>query len=93
MSLKKDRQKVENTTSSNYVGIVYDCVRLNMRSAPSMTSRIVGVLPSGTQVDIVMKHSTDEFYKVRYITDKYEIIDGYCKRDFISLFNSSSPMG
>lgn len=93
MSLKKDRQKAENATASNGVGIVYDCVRLNMRSAPSMTSRVIGVLPSGTQVDVAVKQSTDDFYKVRYITDKYEIIDGYCKREYIRLFDSSRPMG
>ncbi len=61
-----------------YAGkVVTSQTRLNVRSAPSTRSQILGGLPKGTVVALIEK--TGEWWKVEYSSGRY----GYCHEDYI----------
>lgn len=63
------------------IGIVTGCLSLNVRKEPRMSSEIICLLDSLTEVLIDEKGSTDEFYKVTTASG----IDGFCMKKYISI--------
>lgn len=59
-------------------GNVAHCVKLNIRNTPELSGDIVGVLDSGTEVEIFVNESTDTFFKI-----KAGDIEGYCMKMYI----------
>lgn len=68
----------ENT---EFLGVVTDCVKLNVRKEPNMEADIVTTLLVGTEVMVDKAASTEEFYKITTETG----VEGYCKKDYISI--------
>jgi uncharacterized protein YgiM (DUF1202 family) len=68
------------TESDEVIGVVTDCVKLNVRKEPSKDSDVVCELLLGTEVMIDIFESTDDFYKV--ITEAG--VEGYCMKKFIN---------
>ena len=62
-------------------GVVVDCGKLNVRQEPSSDSKIVTIIPGGTEVEINNEESTDEFYKICTAAG----IEGFCMRKFIDI--------
>lgn len=62
-------------------GVVTDCVRLNLREAPALESKIVCTIECLSEVQISEGESTNDFYKV-YLASG---INGFCMKKFISI--------
>lgn len=63
-------------------GVVTDCLRLNVRKAPSADAEILTVIDAYSNVMVDMSASSDAFYKVCTETG----VEGYCMKKYISLF-------
>lgn len=64
-----------------FIGVVTDCVKLNVRKTPAADGIILAVIPALSTVTVDMEGSTDTFCKVR--TD--DGIEGYCMKQYIHL--------
>jgi hypothetical protein len=63
------------------IGVVTDCVRLNVREDPESNASIVGSINVSTELVIDIAESTDDFYKV--ITSAG--IEGFCMKRYITI--------
>ena len=75
----KKPQPTEET--KQFIGVVTDCVKLNVRKTPAADGTILTVIPALSTVTVDMEGSTDTFCKVR--TD--DGIEGYCMKRYIHL--------
>lgn len=63
------------------IGVVTNCVKLNVRAEASKEADIVTEILLGTVVQIDNFESTDEFYKVVTATG----VEGFCMKKFIAV--------
>lgn len=63
------------------MGVVVNCMNLNIRKDPTQESRSLGIIGSDTVVTVCDEESVSGFYKVK---TGYGII-GYCMSEFIKL--------
>lgn len=63
------------------MGKIKNCVKLNVRVAPSQSADVVYVVDSDETVYIYELDSTVDFYKVVTLTG----VEGYCMRNFIEI--------
>lgn len=63
------------------IGVVTNCVRLNVREDSEPNAKIVGSINASTELVIDMAESTDEFYKI--ITSAG--IEGFCVKKYITI--------
>ena len=62
-------------------GFVDNCESLRIRQVPNPVGEILTTISSGTEVEIDLDNSTNDFYKVCTATG----LDGYCMKKFITL--------
>ena len=67
--------------TTEVLGVVAGCEKLNVRSAPNTDANIVTVLAAGTEVMIDEAESTADFYKV--VTGAG--VEGFCMKKFINI--------
>ena len=72
-------------TSKPVIGVVANCIRLNVRKDPSLEADIVCTIPCLTELEVNEKDSTDDFYKV--ITP--DNVSGFCMKKFIVIRQES----
>lgn len=77
----KPQPAEEVKDSRPLVGVVTDCMKLNVRKTPEADGDILTVIPALSTVTVDMEGSTDTFCKVR--TD--DGIEGYCMKRYIHL--------
>lgn len=70
--------KVEQTSNIKY-GVVIPNM-LYLRSGPSKDDPMISVLEKGQKVEIILKESVNDFYRI-HIQD----LDGYCMKKFIKV--------
>ena len=63
------------------IGVVFDCKKLRVRKAASLSAPVICELDVNTEVMIDMKESANGFYKVYTETG----IDGFCMKKFIAV--------
>lgn len=63
------------------LGVVSDCIKLNVRKEPKVGAPITCEVDCGTELMIDEKESTDEFYKVCTAAG----IEGFCMKKFIAV--------
>lgn len=63
------------------MGMVIDCVKLNIRERPRKSADVTCVVVTGTELEIDMSQSTAEWYSVCTATG----VKGYCMKSFISV--------
>lgn len=63
------------------LGVVTDCVKLNVREEPSAGAEVVTTLLLGTEVMVDIFESTNEFYKITTGAG----VEGYCMKDYINI--------
>lgn len=63
------------------IGVVENCESLRVRQLPSSDGEILTTIDKGTELEIDLENSTDEFYNI-YIPAG---IHGYCMKKFITL--------
>lgn len=67
--------------SESIVGIVTDCLKLNVREHPNSTAAILGVITASTDLIIIEEESTKDFYKICTSAG----LEGYCMKKFITI--------
>lgn len=78
---EEEVDKPETTIDVVLTGIVANCGKLNVRATARIDADILDTLVVGTEVEINLDESTDEFYKVKVSSG----IDGYCVKKYISV--------
>lgn len=68
------------TLPKTVIGFVSDCTKLNVREQPEIDADVVCVLNNGTEVEINVANSTNEWFSVCTAAG----IEGYCMRKFIN---------
>lgn len=63
------------------IGVVVNCLELNVRELPSKDAKIICVIKCLTEVVVDEDESTDDFYKV-YLESG---VEGYCMKKFIAI--------
>lgn len=61
-------------------GFVSNCAKLNVRTQPAADADVVCVLNSGTEIEINVNNSTDEWFSICTAAG----IEGYCMRKFVN---------
>lgn len=72
----KEPEKVEPV-----VGIVTDCIKLNVRKEPDANAEIVCTIDASTDLIINEEESAKDFYKICTVAG----IEGYCMKQFITI--------
>lgn len=72
---------VEPVMSSTARGIVQNCNMLNIRQKPSMTANVVDIIGEGTEVEVELTESTEDFYKICTAAGS----EGYCMANYIKI--------
>lgn len=81
---EKQENNIENEvkveqTSSIKSGVVIPNM-LYLRSGPSKDDPMISVLEKGQEVEIILKESVNDFYKIHT-----KDLDGYCMKQFIKV--------
>lgn len=71
----------KSTNEEQVIGIVTDCMRLNIRSEPRADAPIVCTISCLTEVMIDEDESTQDYYKI-YLASG---LDGFCVKKFIAV--------
>ena len=61
-------------------GFVANCTKLNVRVQPAADADVVCVLDNGTEIEINVNNSTDEWFSICTAAG----IEGYCMRKFVN---------
>ena len=65
----------------NVIGVVTDCLKLNIREKPSKDSRVVTVVTCLDELEIDMGDSNDDWYAVCTAAG----IEGFCMKKFVAV--------
>lgn len=76
---EEKNQGIESSVDD--IGVVVNCIKLNVRKEPDKTSNIIQIIDALTEVRVITKDSTYNFYKVILPSG----IEGYCMKKFIEL--------
>lgn len=63
------------------IGVVTECVKLNVRKEPVADAEILTTIPLGAEVQVDIFESTEDFYKVCTGAG----VEGYCVKDYINI--------
>lgn len=63
------------------VGVVANCLKLNVRAEPKPTAEALCVLDRDSEVSVYKSESTDEYYKVCTAAG----VEGYCVKFFVKV--------
>lgn len=64
-----------------FIGVVTDCLRLNVRKEPDADAPVVAIVDALTQVTVDVEASTELFCKVHTLDG----IEGFCMKKYIQL--------
>lgn len=63
------------------IGVVTDCLRLNIRKEPNKDSKVAAIVNCLDEVKIDLETSTDEWYAVCTVAG----IEGFCMKKYIAV--------
>ena len=78
---ESDINATSNDETSELIGYVTDCVKLNVREAASKDSNVLCEIILNSKVIVDEENSTDDFYKVTTETG----VEGYCMKQYINV--------
>ena len=78
---ESDIDVAANDETSELIGYVTDCVKLNVREAASKDSNVLCEIILNSKVIVDEENSTDDFYKVTTETG----VEGYCMKQYINI--------
>ena len=78
---ESDIDVAANDKTSELIGYVTDCVKLNVREAASKDSSVLCEIILNSKVIVDEENSTDDFYKVTTETG----VEGYCMKQYINV--------
>lgn len=71
----------EDKVVDEIIGIVTDCLKLNIRKEPNKDSEVVAVVNCTDNLVVDTKKSTDGWYAVSTVSG----IDGFCMKKFVAI--------
>lgn len=74
----KEEETPNASSGEKTTGKVTNCTSVNVRTSPSASSEVFGIVKAGTEVLIDLGNSTDEYYKV----SSSDFL-GYIKKDYV----------
>ena len=78
---ESDMDAVANDETSNLIGYVTECIKLNVREAASKDSNVLCEILLNSKVIVDKENSTEDFYKVTTETG----VEGYCMKRYINV--------
>lgn len=79
-TVENNIEEVEETKPEPKIGIVTDCIKLNVRKNPNPNAEIICEVSAATDLMIDEEQSTDTFYKVFTAAG----VEGYCMKRFVT---------
>ena len=67
------------------IGVVANCVKLNVRKKPNTTADVITTIDKGVEVEIDETFNNKDFYKVSAATTSVKFFSGFCMKKFIDL--------
>ena len=80
-TVKNITEEVKETKPEPKIGIVTDCIKLNVRKNPNPNAEIICEVSAATDLMIDEEQSTDIFYKVFTAAG----VEGYCMKKFVTI--------
>ena len=80
-NIKEQETEFCEDAARNVIGVVTDCLKLNIREKPSMDSKVVTVATCLDELEIDMGDSNDDWYAVCTATG----IEGFCMKKFVAV--------
>lgn len=80
-NIKEQETEFCEDAARNVIGVVADCLKLNIREKPTKDSRVVTVVTCLDELEIDMGDSNDDWYAVRTATG----IEGFCMKKFVAV--------
>ena len=77
----KEAAPKQSAPDKPYIGVVTDCLRLNVRKKPDADAPVVAIVDALTQVTVDVEASTELFCKVHTLDG----IEGFCMKKYIQL--------
>lgn len=71
----------KNKEPKKVIGIVTDCLTLNVRKEPSLNSDIIDEFKALSDVEIISENSLNDFYTVK----SEKGLTGYCMKKYIQI--------
>lgn len=80
-AIEEQETELCEDAARNVIGVVTDCLKLNIREKPSKDSRVVTVVTCLDELEIDMGDSNDDWYAVCTATG----IEGFCMKKFVAV--------
>ena len=80
-NIKEQETEFCEDAARNVIGVVTDCLKLNIREKPTKDSRVVTVVTCLDELKIDMCDSNDDWYAVCTATG----IEGFCMKKFVAV--------
>lgn len=80
-NIKEQETEFCEDAARNVIGVVTDCLKLNIREKPTKDSRVVTVVTCLDELEIDMDNSNDDWYAVCTATG----IEGFCMKKFVAV--------
>lgn len=80
-AIEEQETELCEDAARNVIGVVTDCLKLNIREKPSKDSRVVTVVTCLDELKIDMGDSNDDWYAVCTATG----IEGFCMKKFVAV--------
>ena len=77
----KNSNQTEEFSTEPLIGVVSDCLRLNIRKEPKIHAEIACVVNLLTELTIDLDRSTGEWYSVRTESG----VEGFCMKKFVAV--------
>lgn len=80
-NIKEQETEFCEDAARNVIGVVTDCLKLNIREKPTKDSRVVTVVTCLDELEIDMGDSNDDWCAVCTATG----IEGFCMKKFVAV--------
>lgn len=80
-AIEEQETELCEDAARNVIGVVTDCLKLNIREKPSKDSRVVTVVTCLDELEIDIGDSNDDWYAVCTATG----IEGFCMKKFVAV--------
>lgn len=77
----KETTSAKKEEKKKTIGVVTNCVKLNVRNKPEDKAKILTEVPVLSELEIEKEKSTDKWYKVTTASG----ISGFCMKQFVSV--------
>lgn len=81
MSIKRYENNNNDSKTEKVIGVVTDCLKLNIRQRPYKDSEVVAIAECLDELSIDIEASTNDWYAVCTVAG----IEGFCMKKFVAV--------